>query len=431
MVFDRTRALKVIPDPISGIVNVGPVLPMVETREFQALAGKCQLGMTYLVFRAATHTRMAHCLGAYHATMKLAERWQVRGFISREAGDALAAYALYHDIGHPAFSHVTEDFCELDDDEMTLKLLREKLADAIAACGIDPARVEALASHQDPLYRAVHDKNVGMEKLDYLERDGFYTILSRPAGIEFLREYIYYIDGTVAIDEKVVDYAIDTQNFYMKMYKGVYLRKSLVIAQRMFHKMVYHLIQWGNLRNWQLYDMTDSELIGLLAASRSPVVRTLYRHLRERDLFREAIVIRPERFVQETRIKDKPISVFGVSPEEMERLTLSPALQKKNHEYIGDLEARIAECAGMPRGSVLVVPVFNPERFRASDIVIYGSDRKLHSLRERRPAHFANMEETARSYTALRICTPPGYRAALSAPATARRVADLLFSESS
>ena len=29
--------MKVVPDPISGIIDIGPVLPIVETRAFQAL----------------------------------------------------------------------------------------------------------------------------------------------------------------------------------------------------------------------------------------------------------------------------------------------------------------------------------------------------------------------------------------------------------
>src|SRR4030042_1315877 len=238
----RDLSPKVVADPISGLVDIRPVLPLVETPQFQALADKRQLGMTYLVFRSATHTRFAHCLGAYKATCELADRWLLAGSIDQRWRDALAVYALLHDVGHPAFSHVTEDFCEMDDDEMTMHLIDHELRDAIGACGVEFPLVYALASHQHELYRAVHDKNVGMEKLDYLERDGFYTVYGRPPGVEYLRKYVYWVDHKVAIDEKVADHAIDAQNFYMKMYKGVYLRKSLVSAQRMFHKAVHRLI---------------------------------------------------------------------------------------------------------------------------------------------------------------------------------------------
>ncbi len=86
--IDRSILLKVVPDPISGLVDVRSVLPIVETREFQALRDKRQLGMTYLVFPAAMHTRFSHCLGAYKATKTLADRWFLQGFINKGAKSA-------------------------------------------------------------------------------------------------------------------------------------------------------------------------------------------------------------------------------------------------------------------------------------------------------------------------------------------------------
>ncbi|MBU6500289.1 MAG: hypothetical protein KGJ89_00425 [Patescibacteria group bacterium] len=66
---------KVVADPLYGIIDIRPVLPMIETEEFQLLGDKRQLGMSYLTFPSATHTRRAHSLGAYHATRELADRW--------------------------------------------------------------------------------------------------------------------------------------------------------------------------------------------------------------------------------------------------------------------------------------------------------------------------------------------------------------------
>ena len=203
---------KVVADPIYGIIDIRPVLPMVETREFQALGDKRQLGMAYLTFPSATHTRKAHSLGAYHTTRELADWWIKRGFINEKEANALAGYALYHDIGHPAFSHVTEPLCRVQNMKsgmsvngaLSLEILRRSRKQ-IEQCGIDFTLMESMAAHKNPLYRAVSDKNLGMEKLDYLERDGLFTILSRPIGVDYLRHHIYFVDGNLAIDEKVVD----------------------------------------------------------------------------------------------------------------------------------------------------------------------------------------------------------------------------------
>lgn len=421
---------KVVADTIHDIIDISEVLPMIETREFQALSDKRQLGMTPLIFRSARHSRFEHSIGAYQGTKLLTDRWLRNGMVSKKERDALVAYALYHDIGHPPFSHVTEELCEMDNNEMTLFLIRERLMGAIEACGFDPVLVEKLAAHENPLYLGVHDKNLGMEKFDYLERDGRSTLLSGPVGLEYLREHIYFIDGTIAVDEKAIDHTIDVLSFYMKMYKNVYLRKASVIAQRMFEKAVYLLMQRKELGVKELPDMTDSELLGRMVLSKDPIVQFLYTCYRERHLFREAIVIRPKEFASETNAEKKDIRVFEVTHDEMQALTTSPALKKANYSALEKLEQTIAAIAKIPEEEVLVVPIFHPERFKAKDVAIYGSDGKLHSLRQRRPAHFDSMEETARSYAAVRVCAHPQYRKKLSAPAVAERVFEVLLSAS-
>ncbi len=429
---------KVIADPLYGIFDVRPVLPMIETEAFQALGDKRQLGMSYLTFPSATHTRRAHSLGSYHATRVLADTWIHSKMVSDQEADALSAYALYHDIGHPAFSHVTEDLCNIDKSKypgmsansfLSLELIRT-LKYEVEACGVDHDLLLDIATHKNPLHLAVSDKNLGMEKLDYLERDGMYTILSRPAGVDYLRKHVYFVDGNLAIDEKVVDNVIDVQNFYLKMYKNVYLRKSSAIAQRMLQKIVHHLILVKEISAGDLPRLTDSELIGAMYFSKEKTAAHLYALLKRRDLFREAIVVRPHSFVHAgAKTAGKPVVVFGVNQKEMEHLLTSPELQSKNQTGLEGLESKIAELAGLPGESVLVVPITTPYRFNASDVKILRENGAMGSLHDRYPAHFKEMEEVAQSYLALRICTIEKYRKALSDPTTAKKILDLLLSK--
>lgn len=425
---------KVIADPIYGIIDVRPVLPMIETKEFQALGDKRQLGMAYLTYPSATHSRKAHSLGAYHATRKLADSWIKRGFITEREGDALSGYALYHDIGHPAFSHVTEPLCEMPrgvkdvsmNGALSLSIMR-RLKKEVVAAGIDFRLMEDMAMHKNPLYLAVSDKNLGMEKLDYLERDGAFTILSRPIGVDYLREHIYFVDGGLAIDEKAVDNAIEVQNYYLKIYKNVYLRKTSAIAQRMMQKMVYHLMQAGELQSMDLPNLTDSELIGIMHFSKDPFVLKMYALLKERELFREAIVIRPERFANAERKSGKDVTVLGAGPKEMKRLTSGNEFQPQNQARLAALEDSIANIAGLPPDSVLVTPIFGQERFEGKDIMIYqGRGKKPASLKARFPAHFKNIEEVAQTYLAFRVATIEQYRKRLSEPKLAKRIFQLI-----
>lgn len=417
---------KVIADPVYGIFDIRPMLPMVETEEFQSLGEKKQLGLAHFIFPSATHTRKAHSLGAYNATRELANLWLSLKLINESQALALSAYALYHDIGHPAFSHVTEALCPKDNDEMSAEII-ERLAGPIAATGADPKAVLKLARHEDPLYLAVHDKNIGMEKLDYLERDGLNTILSRPSGIDYLRKHIYFINGELMIDEKVVDNAIEVQNFYLKMYKNVYLRKASVIAQRMLQKTVHHSILSGELKATDLGALTDGELIGIVRTSENPVARTLYDHFKQRDLFREAITLRHQDFVGSYNPTGKSIAVVGISTPEMELLIDSPKLSTANQIDLGSLEKKISELADIPFEEILAVPVFNAWRFKSKDIKVYSEGGGPQSLMERFPAHFKNLEEVSKSYAAFRICTTEKHRDKLSSKDLSQKVIDLLF----
>jgi HD superfamily phosphohydrolase len=461
MKSEKIKSPKVIADPLYGIVDIRPVLAMVETPEFQALGDKRQLGMSYLIFPSATHTRKAHSLGAYHATRELGRHWIELGIITQREADALAGYALFHDIGHPALSHVTEPLCEMPQPEkaankasakndyaqmsmnsaLSLAIIRRRRHE-IEACGIDFELLESFAAHRNPLHLAVSDKNLGMEKLDYLERDGLYTILSRPIGVDYLRNHIYFVKsgangsgvaasaGTLAIDEKAVDNALETQNYYLKMYKNVYLRKTSAIAQRMLQKMVHRLILAGEITPADLIDLTDSELFGMMRLTRDPLAAKMYSQFKRRELYREAIVLRPSAFVAATAGsennatgREKNIATFGIDTATIDHLVAAPQFQIENQTALAAAEAEIAELAGLPPDSVLVVPIISPDRFIAQDILVYrGRNAKPASLKARYPAHFRNIEEVAGTYAAFRICTTEKYRAALSSPRVAKKV---------
>lgn len=399
---------KVIYDPISGVVDIHSVVAMVDTPQFQLLRGKRQLSLTELVFPSAQYSRFEHSIGSFAATRLLADRWVKLDIINIEMRRALMGYALYHDIGHAAFSHLTEDFCG-DHKIRTCDIVAD-LRGTIEKCDINFDLMMSLVSHKNPLHQAVSDKNIGIEKLDYLERDGLYTGVGCPTGVEYLRKYMYFVDGHVAIDEKMVDHVIDTMRFYMEMYKGVYLRKCLVIAQRTFHKLLYYLVENHELDPQLLPEMTDAELLGIISITKHLGAKELYRRIRHRDLLKEAVVIRSEEQVLETRTLEKPICVLGLSEERMQKVMHSKNLRKENHASLEKLENMIAHLLKLDRDQVALVPALYADRFVSTDVMIYGSDGALHSLRERRPMAFESMEETARSYAAVRICVPDEFR---------------------
>jgi hypothetical protein len=196
----------------------------------------------------------------------------------------------------------------------------------------------------------------------------------------------------------------------------------------MVQKMVHHLIISGELTGEQLVDLTDSELVGLMRFSKNAMVTKLYKNLRTRNLFREAIVVRPENFEYSEGRTGKSVTVFGATNQQIKKLVTSRALRTENQVGLEAAEQEIAEIAGIPTDDILITPISSTDRFEPKDITIYdGPHRKLASLKARYPAHFKNIEEVAQSYLAFRVCTTEKYRARLSEPKIAKKVFELVL----
>ncbi len=91
-------------------VHVRPAEAAVtQTRQFQRLFSMKQLGLAYLVYPAATHTRGAHSIDCLHQAEKLIRAIKHCGCVSDADHAAVRMAALLHDIGHVPFSHTLED----------------------------------------------------------------------------------------------------------------------------------------------------------------------------------------------------------------------------------------------------------------------------------------------------------------------------------
>ena len=96
---------KIIHDGIHGSMKLtGIILDLVKTPEFQRLRNIRQLGLAYLVYPGANHSRFEHSLGAWH----LAKRLSQEVGLDENESMLLQVGALLHDIGHGPFSHTFE-----------------------------------------------------------------------------------------------------------------------------------------------------------------------------------------------------------------------------------------------------------------------------------------------------------------------------------
>ena len=102
---------KIINDPVHGFIAIPNelIFDIIEHPYFQRLRYIKQLGLTYLVYPGAIHTRFQHALGAMHLMSQAVEMLKIKehDIISDEQQGLLLAI-LVHDIGHGPFSHALE-----------------------------------------------------------------------------------------------------------------------------------------------------------------------------------------------------------------------------------------------------------------------------------------------------------------------------------
>jgi len=131
--------VKLIKDPIHGYIQINEEeRRIIDSAPFQRLRRICQLPFANLVYPGANHTRFSHSLGCFYIAGEIVEKLKLEEYNKKVVKIA----ALLHDIGHPPFSHLCEQFLfeyKTNHEEMTKKIIseNEELASAIEKSGVN------------------------------------------------------------------------------------------------------------------------------------------------------------------------------------------------------------------------------------------------------------------------------------------------------
>jgi len=112
----RNPTRKEINDPLWGTIGLsGPEVAVIDSPLIQRLRLVRQLGVVHWVYPGAIHTRFEHTLGVLRQVQYLAtaidtlgSQENIRDLIPTSKVNLLRLAALLHDVGHAAFSHVSE-----------------------------------------------------------------------------------------------------------------------------------------------------------------------------------------------------------------------------------------------------------------------------------------------------------------------------------
>ena len=390
---------KYIRIPPSESIDIRDIMPIIHHPLFQRLLHISQLGTTLNVFPGATHNRFEHALGVYGKTKRFSKRMVEDGFLTPYEAKNVSLFGLLHDVGHGPFSHVMEELTPLSGDEdenglVVLKLLKKEIKKA----GGDYEFIKKIASHKNHLYRIVMDKNVGMDKLDYLERDIYHTGFGQRPDIESLFNYLVYLKGNLVIDKKSLEAAKQMQKLYLYMYKEVYLHKSALISQRFLQKMVSMLARLIKLDLAQLWQLNDKELIALIYTHPDKNLKFLYDCYKNRAFPSTGVVIRLKDREFKERIAGKKIKVIGENKAFFQKF-----MKHTSPEDLENLESKVADLINVPAYKVVIVPTLTPWRFVPEDI-LYHDDGRILSLKDTQKEYFEALRSEMSDYLAIRVC---------------------------
>jgi HD superfamily phosphohydrolase len=175
--------VKYFQDPLYGQIAVASplLLALIDSRAVQRLRQIRQLGVSYLTFLGAEHSRFAHSLGAMTLMDRVLQHLeQEEGLRFSKAGRELAlAGALLHDIGHCAYSHTLESTLGHNHEALGARLMREdpELKKILGSRGKTlAALMEGKAPGKElSLIHTLLSSQLDVDRLDYLVRDAHST----------------------------------------------------------------------------------------------------------------------------------------------------------------------------------------------------------------------------------------------------------------
>ena len=241
MKTSSTNKLKILNDPVYGFINVPyeSVFDLIETPYFQRLRNIKQLGLTHLVYPGALHTRFHHAMGAMYLTIQAIEILRFKGHdISEEESLSLIQAILLHDIGHGPFSHALEKALvnDLNHEDLT-----ELFMNQLNRQGHNLEQALKIFKNDYPK-KALHQLVVGqldMDRLDYLNRDSFYTGVSEGVvSWDRIIKMLNISNDQLVIDEKGI-YSIEKFIIARRlMYWQVYLHKTVISAEKLLGSII-------------------------------------------------------------------------------------------------------------------------------------------------------------------------------------------------
>ena len=296
--------MEILRDPLWNNIRLDPLaLALLETPVVQRLRYVRQLGLAFLVYPGATHSRFEHALGAWHlagvALRLLEERGALEGIDAR-AQQIVRAAALLHDVGHYPFSHALEEIGVTHHEQVAYPLITSGPVASVLRSALGesaPEEVFALITGRsnEPLQGLISG-SLDLDKIEYLKRDA--TMCGVPYGeidVDRLLNSLVIVQTPerptrmVGVHEKGLS-ALESLLFAKyQMYRNVYWHHAVRSATAMYKRLVAVALESGHVAADKVAHFTDEGLLVHLDVPSLPAqARVMLDGLRFRRLHKRA-----------------------------------------------------------------------------------------------------------------------------------------------
>ncbi|MDQ2865017.1 MAG: HD domain-containing protein [Candidatus Eremiobacteraeota bacterium] len=288
--------MKRIFDPVHHFIELTPrEARLLDLPAMQRLRRLRQLGLAYLAFPSAEHSRFSHALGALAMGTRAFDEVVRHGreYFENEKDlqyqrRLVRVALLLHDIGHGPFSHACESVLGVLHEERTVELLAmDDLRSGIVALDVEPADVLGLIlgdprTRYPALRELVSGPNLDADRMDYLQRDAYFTgVVSGRYDAEQLvaSMRLFQRDGEaiLGIDSRGV---VALESFVLArymMFASVYFHHTTRLFERILQDVLRELwpeptmlgpieefLRWDDFRVLNELRSTHSEAAGAL-----------------------------------------------------------------------------------------------------------------------------------------------------------------------
>lgn len=258
-------------DCIYGHIEVPELCQaFIDQGEFQRLRRVRQLGMSSFAYPSATHTRFEHCLGVMYLAGQVVDQLRKYTEIPDRTKHLIQLAALYHDVGHFAYSHLFDSFLEHMEENSLLDIFRLKEHELRSIYFLEKVnkRLQLLTEEEGVfvtnvilgtpleddkiyLYQIVSNKRCGIDvdRMDYLRRDTYHTGIPSFQADYIIKSMVITENKEIGFKEKVRNEIVDLYATRQKMFNRVYLHHTVLKMDRLYYCMMKrlgpHLFTYG------------------------------------------------------------------------------------------------------------------------------------------------------------------------------------------